>query len=231
MKRYGRRRGRRLAILLGLVPLVASVERAAAAPPDTWYAQTLTLTSRSENVTHLWSKGSALRTETVIEGHKVVTIVSGSTYYAIDALRGTGLAIQRTADAIRADKRRARPFGNERQAILDQGGEKIGVEEVAGRPCDIYRVTDRRGRRQIWVTQGDPALPVRVEVFNRGTGDTRRVSYVNWRRGFEVLDAFFEPSPHIQLERMTYEEYVARSAEGVVGSVPVMYPELLYTRR
>ena len=231
MKRGARCRNRGLAPLLGLPLLAAPAARSEAAPRETWYAQTLTVTSRSETVTHFWSKGPTLRAETVIEGHKVVTIVSGSTYYALDALRGTGLAIQRMPSAIAADKTRARPFGNERAAIVEQGGEKIGTEELAGRPCDIYRVTDQRGRRKIWVTQGEPELPVRVEVFDRATGETRRVTYVNWRRGFEVQDVFFEPNSHIEFARMTYEEYIARSTKGVAGPVPVIYPDLLHKRR
>src|SRR5262245_24498097 len=60
--------------------------------PPTWYAQALTRGDAGLNVTHLWSKGASLRAETVVAGHKIVTIVSRDHYYAYDGLVGDGLS-------------------------------------------------------------------------------------------------------------------------------------------
>src|SRR4029450_3514507 len=59
--------------------------------PPTWYAQALARGDAGLNVTHLWSKGASLRAETVVAGHKIVTIVHGDRYYAYDGLTGEGV--------------------------------------------------------------------------------------------------------------------------------------------
>ena len=60
----------------------------AANPEHTWYAQALARGAAGLNVTHFWSRGSMLRAETVVAGHKIVTIVNGPWYYAYDGLTG-----------------------------------------------------------------------------------------------------------------------------------------------
>jgi hypothetical protein len=205
----------------------APAEQAAELP--TWYAQTLARGDLGLNVAHFWSKGSHLRAETVIAGHKIVTLVKGPWYYALDELTGYGLAIRRDAGAVARDAPERRPFGNEYEILMAQGAEKVGQDTLKGRPIEVYRITDGQGRRELWVTADDEKLPLRVEIFDRMSGKKGYTEYVVWDTGLTLPDAFFEPDPDVAFERMEFEEYLQRSAEsGAVGPVPVLYPMLLH---
>jgi outer membrane lipoprotein-sorting protein len=209
-------------------------EGAPAAPvenPDTWYAQALAHSEIGINVTHFWSKGPLLRAETVVVGRRVVTIVNGGTYYAYDGLGRTGVAVGRAPAAIEQDTERERPFGNELAAVVQQGAESVGFENLGGREVEVFRVTDERGRRQVWVTTGEERLPLRIEVFRRQTGQTLSTDFLNWMSGFPISDAFFEPEPGIDFVRLSFDEYLARQADGKpLGPVPVFYTDLLSGR-
>jgi outer membrane lipoprotein-sorting protein len=197
--------------------------------PDTWYAQALAHSEIGINVTHFWSKGPLLRAETVVIGRRVVTIVNGGTYYAYDGLGRTGVAVGRAASAIEQDAERKRPFGNELAALLQQGAESVGFENLGGREAEVFRVTDERGRRQVWVTAGEERLPLRIEVFRRQTGQTLSTDFLNWMSGFPISDAFFEPEPGIDFVHLSFDEYLARQADGKpLGPVPVFYTDLLH---
>ena len=140
--------------------------------PTTWFAQVIAHSEIGLNVTYFWSKGPMLRAETVVAGHKIVTIVRGDRYYAYDVINQSGISIVRTVAALELDASNRRPFGNELEKLLKQGAEKVREEQVMGRTCDVYRITDRRGRRDVWVTQGETRLPIRVEVWDRKRGTT-----------------------------------------------------------
>ena len=77
----------------------------------TWYSQAVGGGDSGLSVTHYWSKGPALRAETVMSGHRIVTIVKGAWYYAFDELSGRGLAIRRDADAVARCLRRSAARG------------------------------------------------------------------------------------------------------------------------
>ena len=224
-------------LVLVLAAASAAGEEAPAPTPrgadvPTWYAQAVARDDAGLNVTHYWSRGPMLRAETVISGHRIVTIVKGQWYYAFDALSGQGLAIRRDAGAVARDAPERRPFGNELQVLLDQGAEKVGEEMLWGRLAEIFRITDERGRRELWVTSDDKKLPMRVEVFDRRSGQTGSTEYVVWDASLEIPDAFFEPDPSVELERLEFEEYLRRSAEsGAVGKVPGFYADLLHARK
>jgi hypothetical protein len=199
--------------------------------PDTWYAQALAHSDVGLNVTHFWSKGPLLRAETVVIGRRVITIVNGPTYYAYDGLNRVGVAVGRSASAIEQDAERGRPFGNELSAILRQGAESVGKENLGGREVEIFRVTDEHGRRQVWVSTGEERLPLRLEVFRRQTGQILRTDFLNWLSGIPISDAFFEPEPGIDFVQLSFEEYVARQADGKpLGPVPIFYTDLLHGR-
>ena len=51
-------------------------------------------------MTHFWSRGAAMRAETVVAGHRIVTIVKGEYYYAYDAIAKNGVQIRRTPAAV-----------------------------------------------------------------------------------------------------------------------------------
>ncbi len=199
--------------------------------PDTWYAQALAHSDIGLNVTHFWSKGPLLRAETVVAGRRVVTIVNGGTYYAYDGLGRTGVAVGRDASAIEQDAERKRPFGNELAGLLRQGAESVGFENLGGREVEVFRVTDERGRRQVWVTAGEERLPLRIEVFRRQTGQTIGTDFLNWVSGIQISDAFFEPESGIDFVHLSFDEYLARQAEDKpLGPVPIFYTDLLHVR-
>jgi hypothetical protein len=227
---------RTLLAMLALAALVAppsGADEAAASGdgPPTWYAQTLTRGEGGLNVTHFWSKGPWLRSETVVAGHKVVNIVRGEWYWAYDALAGTGLAIRREPKVVAADRPDVRPFGREYQTLVEQGAELIRQEELLGRAAGVYRVTDGLGKRELWVTEDDARIPLRLEIFDRRSAGRRTTDWVNWQRDLRIPDAFFAPDAGARLEEMDHTEYLRRSSqEGSLGPVPVFYLRLLFER-
>lgn len=226
-------RALRLATLV-IVSLLAAAARAAdPAPsgPSTWFAQVIAHADTGINVTYFWSKGPRLRAETVIAGRRVTTIVSGDTYYAFDAVGQTGIAVGRGPKAIAADARGQRPFGREFENLVSQGAERVREENVMGRPCEVFRLTDQLGRREIWVTKDKLRLPVRISVFRRDTGVTVTTEYINWLTGLSIADGFFLPDSNVTLERIDFDTFMRRSSTGEpIGPVPVLYTDLLVGR-
>jgi hypothetical protein len=233
----------RLAMIASLLLVAAAsaalepnkaAEKASAKPsgPPTWYAQALTRGEAGLNVTHLWSKGAALRAETVVAGHKIVTIVRGDRYYAYDGLTGEGLSIRREPAVVAAEKPDERPFAQEYEVLMHQGAELVREETLIGRRAGIYRVTDELGRRELWVTQDALRIPLRVDIFDRESGTQRTTDYLNWQSDLQIPDAFFVPDSNAKLTEMDYTEYLHRSStEGTVGPVPVLYTHMLFKRK
>jgi hypothetical protein len=214
-------------------PAPTPSEAAAAAPiSHTWYAQALARGAAGLNVTHFWSKGPWLRAETVVGGHKVVNIVKGPWYYAYDGLTRKGLAIRRDPKAEAQDSPTRRPFGREYEILTNQGAELVREEEVLGRKAGVYRVTDSRGRRELWVTQDPTRLTLRLEIYDRRTTGQMITDYVNWQSEITLPDSFFEPDAGVQIERMELEDYLRKSVDyGPQGTVPVLYADLLHVKR
>jgi outer membrane lipoprotein-sorting protein len=197
----------------------------------TWYAQALARGEAGLNVTHFWSKGPLLRSETVVAGHKIVTIVNGEWYYAYDALTGQGIAIRRDPRAVAQDGTRNRPFGNEYASLMDQGAELVREETLLGRPTGVFRVTDRIGQRELWATLDEQHLPLRVEIYDRRSMSRRYTDYLNWQSQLAIPSHFFEPDPNADLERLEFADYMDRTVrQGPVGPVPVLYANLLHVK-
>jgi hypothetical protein len=208
-----------------------AAEKGGGVEPHTWYAQALARGEAGLNVTHFWSKGPLLRAETVVAGHKVITIVNGEWYYAYDGLTGRGLAIRRDPEARAKDSPTRRPFGNEYDSLVRQGAELVREEDLMGRPTGVYRVTDELGKRELWATLDEQRLPLRIEIYDRRTSRRRYTDYVNWQTQLAIPDGFFQPEASARLERMELEEYLTRTAtEGPTGPVPVLYANLLHVR-
>jgi len=228
----------RLARMMVGLALTALLAHPAAAEKDkgtenpeipSWYAQTFTRSDTELNVTYLWSLKSKFRAETVARGHKLVTIINGDTYYVYDMLAMTGIAIRRAPAALAAESPKRRPFGNEAEILIDQGGEKIREDSIAGKRLEVYQITDESGRRIVWVTQDDRRLPIRIEIFNRKSGSTRYKEYVDWVNGLAVTAAFFEPEPGVRFERFELDEYIENTlAKDSAATLPILYQELLH---
>jgi hypothetical protein len=199
---------------------------------NTWYAQALARADIGLNVTNFWASGPKMRAETVVQGHRIVTIVNGEWYYAYDSLGMTGVAIKRSAAAQAVDQPDRRPFGQELAMLIGQGAERVGNELMMGRDCDLYRVTDARGRRQVWVTRDEVQLPLRVEIYTRKSGTRQFTDFLKWLNGIPMPDAFFVPESGIQIKRYELIEYLKLSAKkGPLGPVPILYADMLHGPR
>ena len=195
---------------------------------STWFVQTLSHSDAGLNVAYFWSKGAKLRTETVIAGRRVTTIVSGNTYYAYDAVAQVGVAVGRSPKAIAQDARGERPFGREFENLVAMGAEPVRDDKVMGRECEVFRLTDAVGRRELCVTKDKHRLPVRVTVYRRDTQSTTTTDFVNWLTGLAIADTFFEAESTVAMERFDLDTYTKRTATGEpVGPVPVLYTDLL----
>jgi hypothetical protein len=217
-------------LALGLAVL-AGAPGPATADEATWHAEALSSLPSGLQVTAYWSKGNdKLRAETVVAGHRVVTIVNGPLYHTINATTGRVLTIERSKRAVAADGDHPRPFGTEGWAIQERGGEKVREDVLAGRKCDVWRLTDSQGRREVWIHQEpeDAALPLRVEVYYRQAGTEIRTDYIQWASGLELPDHLFEPDPRFEVTRVGYQEYVERSGKGELKIAPVLHSHLLH---
>lgn len=178
-----------------------------------------------------WSKGPLFRSETIVAGHPIVTLVRGDEYYTWDALTGEGYVVKRTKAAIAADARRKRPFGMELEELLDEGGERIRSETLNGVRVDVYRVTDDDGRRTLWVDAGGLDLPIRLETYDRESGRTGHLDWISWVPGLVIPDAYFDPPKGLSLTRFdSYEDYLARLARGPTPPTPPLFHYLLHER-
>ena len=211
-----------LAAMLAAAPVHAEGEKDSA--PETWYARMLARNESQLTVTYFWSRGAKMRVETVVAGQLIVTIVNGDTYYTYSPSGGGGLAVERAPEAIAADATSGRPFGREVELLLDQGAEKVGEETFRGRMCDVYRVTDSDGKRQIWATQGEPRVTSRIEIFRRAAGTTQYLDYDQWLRGIPIADGFFEPHAGLDLKRYSLSEYLVEATrDGTLGAIQFLH--------
>lgn len=224
------------AIFLGSSALEASADNSADKPaPESesisWYVSAVVSGRSGYRVTHYWSKGSNLRAETLIGIRPVTTIVRGDRYWVFDELLKQGIEIKRSPLAVAEDGKQTRPFGNDLENLIRSNGEKVETGVLSGIPAEIWRVTNSVGRRTVWVTPGEPKVPLRVENFDRETGESATLNYSNWTSGFDLPDSAFEPPADLRLEKFEYEQYVEKSLEGLVGPAPVLHPSLLHGPR
>jgi hypothetical protein len=210
----------------------AKPDEKGAKEPSSWYARSLIHGDRGIIVWDYWAMGRKLRAETIVGGIPIVTLVSGEFYTIVNMLTRTGVAIRRAPEAIAADRTRAgeRPFGREGQELTAKGGEFVRSEEISGRPCRMIRLTEERGKTEVWITDDKRKLPVRVEFSLGDTGAKSTTDYIDWIADLELSDAFFEPDPRVVLERVEYADYVTRSQTGPVGPAPVLFSNLLHGR-
>lgn len=208
--------------------LAASLAPAAASAQTTWHATRVTSGDVPFHVDHLWSKGAKFRAQTVLGGHPILTLVSGERYLIIDVLAGRGVSIQRSPAAVALDARRTRPFGHEYESLMALGAEKVGLEERAGRRCEVWRSTEIDRRRELCVTADENRLPLEYQESDRGRAETAVTRYLDWSRDMPVPDAFFEPDPRVQLEHIDYQSYLSRASKEQIGPAPPFFRELLH---
>jgi len=198
--------------------------------PTTWYARSLVQSDAGIIVWDYWSKGRKLRAETIIGGTPILTFVSGEFYTIVDMVAQKGVAIRRSPEALAEDKTRAseRPFGREGEEMIKKGAEFVRSENLSERPTRLYRLTDDRGKTEVWITDDKRKVPVRVIFFARDSGAKATTDYIDWIADLPLADAFFEPDPRVELERVEYADYLKRSETGPVGPAPVLFANLLH---
>ncbi len=200
--------------------------------PSSWYARSLVHGDNGIIVWDYWARGPKLRAETIVGGTPIVTLVSGEFYTIIDMLTQTGVAIRRAPEAVAADVKRPtdRPFGREGEELIEKGAEFVRSDTISERPTKMYRLTDERGKSEVWLTDDKRKLPVRVEFSLKQTGAKSTTDYIDWIAELELSDAFFEPDPRVKLERVEYADYVTRAQTAPVGPAPVLFSNLLHGR-
>ncbi len=197
-------------------------------PEATFYASSIGRSADDFLFVHYWSKGPLFRSETTINGHPVITIVNGVSYYILDPSLGLGIEIQRSPAAIAQDAKRSRPFGREYEEIIASGGEWVRSEKLDGRDVDVYKATNDQGRRTLWLARSELRLPLRIENFDRKSGRTGRLDYVIWIPGVHIIDEFFTPSPAIPLKRFeSYGEYMQELRRGPIPPAPPLFRSFL----
>ena len=221
-----------VAVLL-LLPSLGRAQAAAPAPagkapagPETWYTERIMSGGRAPAIEHLWSKGPWLRSELVVGGQPIVQLVKGNRYVIVNRLERRGIAIQRNPRALANDAAGKRPFADDRDRIVAAGGERIGSQTVGGTDCEVYRITDGDGRRETCVTAA--GLPVRTEMWHRGSGTSSSASYLSWASQVPLPDAFFDPDPGVVIQEYGYDQYLADVQKGPVGPAPPLHSFLLH---
>jgi outer membrane lipoprotein-sorting protein len=199
---------------------------------QTWTASSVVRSDTAFRITYYWSKGPRLRAETMIGIRPIVTIVAGDRYWVYDELGRTGLEIERAPAAVREDAERTRPFANDLEELIARGGERVETNAIDGVPVEVWRLTNTAGRRTIWVTASEPKLPVRIENFDRESGQIATLEYSGWRSGVELPDRAFAPPADLELQRYDYETFLRTAIENdALGRAPVLYPSLLHGPR
>lgn len=222
-------------LFLGSFVLVAAAEdetqEDAGSKAKSWYVSAVVSGRSGYRVTHYWSRGSDMRAHTLVGIHPITTIVRGDRYWVYDELLKEGIEIKRSAVAVAEDMKRDRPFANDLEILVQSNGEKVETGKLSGIPAEAWRVTDATGRRTVWVTASEPKVPLRVENFDRESGDSAILNYSNWTSNFDLPDSAFEPPADLLLQRFEYEQFVERSLEGLVGPAPILHPNLLHGSR
>ena len=199
--------------------------------PTNWYVSAVISGRSGFRITHLWSKGAKLRSETMLGSHPITTIVRGRHYWIFDRLTAEGIDIERSPQAVAEDGARIRPFGNDLDEVIRAGGEKVEETELSGIPAEVWRVTSKKGRRTVWVTASEPRVPLRVENFDRDSGESVTLDYSGWSSPKEIPDAFFEPPSDLRITRIAYEAFAARTDQAAVGRLPILHPALVHGTR
>ena len=73
-----------------------------------------------------------------------------------------------------------------------------------------------------------PLVPLRIKTYDRATGTTGQVDYVNWLHGPPIRNEFFTPDPRVELESISYEQYKKQAGHRMIGPAPVLYRQLLH---
>ena len=115
--------------------------------------------------------------------------------------------------------------------LIEEGGEKVREETLNGIRVDVYRLTDQKGKRTLWVTQNSLKFPVKLEAYNRKTGRTSVLDWVQWIPAIDLEKEFFKPPKGLELRRFDdYFQFREALKEGPVEPSPPLFQHLLHIR-
>ena len=215
-----------LAALSGLAGIANAED--AKKPPGSWHTTAFVRGSMGIRVIDYWARGDDMVARTLINGRPITTIVYGGRYIVFDGLAGVGLDIGRSKSSIKEDRDRDRPFGFELEDLKSEGGEKIDDVSIGSVRGEIWQLRDANGRRKLWISKGVPEVPLRVETFDRASGETIELDYQNWVFDIVLPDRFFVPPSGLNLTHIEYDAYLAQTGEAHMVPVPILYPDLLH---
>ncbi len=105
----------------------------------------------------------------------------------------------------------------------------IREETLNGVRTEVYRVTDQSGRRTLWVTQNKSKFPVKMESYNRSSGRTGELDWVQWVPGLVVDKSFFDLPKKLDLRRFDdYPDYLEALKDGPIPPSPPLFFHLLH---
>lgn len=228
MKGFGRRGLIALAIVFGGFVTTAGFAADGSTEAETWFAERVTTGDTGFSLERFWSSGSLLRSEAVVGGQPMTTLVNATHYVMIDVLSARGISVERTDRARADDGGRGRPFAREALEMINRGGEEVSEEKYGLGTCHLFRSTDDNGRTEVCINDLEMKLPIYVRTWHRESNKNVNMRYLNWSRSLKIENTFFEPDPRIKLEEFTYDRYIKRIEEVPTAPFPLFFPQLLH---
>ena len=71
-------------------------------------------------------------------------------------------------------------------------------------------------------------MPLRVETYDRATGETIELDYQSWTFDMELPDRFFRPPAGLALARFDQQAWLNPSPGEARPRVPILYPDLVF---
>ena len=138
----------------------------------------------------MWVSGQKMKTETVVQGQKMIMIIDGASNVVYNYLPEQNMAMKIAYDPTTATK-------TPTQISEEMDITKAKFLETAtcdGVKCKVVQVQEPEGKTQskIWIRE-DYGLPVRVEMTD-STGNKTVMEYKNLRVGAIPADTFALPA-------------------------------------
>ncbi|MCI0489877.1 MAG: hypothetical protein L0229_25070 [Blastocatellia bacterium] len=122
-----------------------------------------------------------------------LALMDGEWIYNIDLGARTGTKMKNPLFEMIADKSGTKDFGElGMQMMKDMGAEKVGSEDVAGKPCDIWEVKHLGSKSWIW-----KSLTLKAEVELAGVNMTSEATKVD--EGASVPEDKFAIPPDVTI--------------------------------
>ncbi|TEB17942.1 hypothetical protein Psfp_00065 [Pelotomaculum sp. FP] len=140
----------------------------------------------------VWVEGSKIKTDSVVEGKNIISIVDGNTFYTY--FPEERRAMKLTSDQL-GEQKTETPADFTKDADISPDKYKV-VDTVTydGVECKVVTVTspDRKEQSKMWVRQ-DYGIPIRIESTDPN-GEKTIVEFKNLKIGKQPADTFQLPA-------------------------------------